>query len=208
MDKHYIKISRSLTWLLRHHVVDKNLKISEDGYVLWDDIVKLNEFKNYTLDEVKHVVETNDKKRFALKEENGKWYIRANQGHSHEVAAQIKQEELLTKLDEPLDLIVHGTTYQAYKEIKTSGLKKMGRAHIHFAISDDGIKGNQEQSGIRSNCEVLIYVDMKQAMDDGIEFYMSENKVVLSPGNEESEGIIDKKYFSKVIDKHSGKFIF
>jgi len=204
MDRHYIKISKSLTWLLRHHVVDKGLKISEDGYVLWDDIVKLNEFKNYTLDEVKHVVETNDKKRFALKEENGKWYIRANQGHSHEVAAQIKQEELLTKLNEPLDLIVHGTTYQAYKEIKNSGLKIMSRSHIHFAISDDGIKGNQEQSGIRGNCEVLIYLNMKQAMNDGIEFFMSENKVVLSSGD---KGLIDKRYFSKVVDKKSGKSI-
>jgi len=205
-DHHFIKISKHLSWLLRHHVVDHGLKITDDGYVLWDDIVKIQQFSTYTLDDVKHVVDTNDKKRFSLKEENGKCYIRANQGHSHEVASKIKQEELLTKLDSPLDLIVHGTTYQAYKEIKLSGLKKMGRSHIHFAINDDIVKGNQQQSGIRGNCKVLIFVNMKQAMDDGIEFYMSENKVVLSPGIGD-EGLIDRKYFSKIVDRYTGNII-
>lgn len=204
MDKQHIKLSRALSWLLRHHVVDQGLKMTPDGYVLWDDIIKLDKFSEYTLDEVKYVVDTNDKKRFDLKEENEKWYIRANQGHSTEVASKLKQEELLTRLHEPLDLIIHGTTYKAYNEIKNSGLKKMGRAHIHFAITDDIIKGNTEQSGIRSNCQVLIHINMKQAMDDGIEFYMSQNKVVLSPGVGD-DGLLDKKYFSKVADRKTGK---
>lgn len=205
-SKHYINLSKTLTWLLRHHAVQQGMNISEDGFVLWDDIAKLKEFKHYTFEDVEKVVNENDKQRFALKEENGKWYIRANQGHSHEVASKIKQEELLTKLTEPLELVVHGTTHQAYKEIQKSGLKKMGRSHIHFAITDDFISGNQQQSGIRSNCQVLIYLDMKKAMDDGIEFYISENKVVLSAGVG-SEGLIESKYFRKVVDKKTGEIL-
>lgn len=101
-----------------------------------------------------------------------------------------------------MDLVVHGTTYKAYAEIKKTGLNKMKRSHIHFAICDDFIKGNDAQSGIRSNCQILIYIDMKQALDDGIEFYMSDNKVVLSEG---VDGVLDKKYFSRVMDKKTLK---
>ena len=203
---YYIDLSKALSYLLRHGAVKQKLKISPDGYISLDDIKKLPKFNKYSFDDIKYVVDTNDKKRFALKQEDEKWYIRANQGHSHEVAAKIDQEELLTKLTEPLDLIVHGTTFTAYKEIKNSGLKKMDRSHIHFAITDDIVAGNKQQSGIRSNCQLLIYVDMKSAMDDGIEFFMSENKVALSPGVGE-EGLIDKKYFSKVINKGNGQKI-
>ncbi len=200
MSDKYNDLSRSLAWLLRHGALKNGLTVFPDGYILLDDIFKLQKFKKYNFDNIKHVVDNNDKQRFALKEENDKWYIRANQGHSHNVASKINQEELLTKLDIPLDCIIHGTTYRAYDEIKKSGLKKLGRSHIHFAITDDFIAGNKQQSGIRSNCQILIYLDMEKAMNDGIEFYMSSNKVVLSQGVGE-EGIIDKKYFSKVIDK-------
>lgn len=203
-EYYYRNLSKSLAWLLRHHVVDKKLTISSDGYVLWNDIVKLQQFNKYTIEDVKHVVDTNDKKRFSLKEEDGKFYIRANQGHSQQVADKIKEDELLTKLTEPLELVVHGTTYLALKEIQKSGLNKMGRSHIHFAISENFISGNKEQSGIRSNCQVLIYLNMKSAMADGIEFYISENKVVLSSG---INGLIDKKYFSKIVDRKTGKTV-
>ena len=132
--------------------------------------------------------------------ELGALYIRANQGHSNRVAKHINQDELLTKLTKPLDIVIHGTTYEAFKEIRKSGLKKMKRSHIHFAITEDIISGNQQQSGIRNNCELLIYIDMEKAMNDGIDFYMSDNKVVLSEGVGPN-GLIRTRYFKKVIDR-------
>lgn len=201
-----IVLSKALSWILRHGAVKHSLNIAHDGYILWDDIHALPEFKNYSFSDVQHVVKTNDKQRFSLKEENGKWYIRANQGHSHAVASNIKQDQLLTKLTTPLDLVVHGTTLKAYTEIKNTGLKRMSRSHIHFAITDDIKTGNQQQSGIRGNCQVLIYLDMAAAMKDGIEFYISDNKVVLSQGVGD-EGFIDKKYFTKVVNRITGKLM-
>ena len=79
----------------------------------------------------------------------------------------------------------------------------MGRSHIHFAITEDIVKGNTKQSGIRSNCELLIYLDMAKAMADGIDFYMSDNKVVLSEGVGQ-DGLIEAKYFKKIIDRKTG----
>lgn len=205
MNNYYVQLSKSLSWLLRHGAVKNNLLVSSDGYIAVDDIKTLSQFKDYDLSDFKYVTNTNDKKRFTMKEENGKWYIRANQGHSNEVGTQIKQEELLTKLTEPIDPIIHGTTYQAYRQIKQTGLNKMGRTHIHFAITEDFIKGNQQQSGIRSNCQVLVYIDMASAMKDGYEFFISDNKVVLSPGD--VNGVIPAKYIKKAIDRTNGRLI-
>ena len=205
MSGYYGHLSKSLAWLLRHGAVENNLNVSSDGYIAVEDIQALGQFKRYPLDDFKYITNTNDKKRFAMKEENLKWYIRANQGHSATVGEKINQEKLLTKILTPIDPIIHGTTYQAYRLIKQDGLNKMSRTHIHFAITDDFVEGNTQQSGIRSNCQVMIYVDMVEAMKDGIEFYMSDNKVVLSQGNE--KGIINAKYIKKAIDRKTGKNI-
>lgn len=205
MNNHYFHLSKSLSWLLRHGAVKNNLTVSTDGYIAVDDIKKLEQFKQYDISDFKYVTNTNDKKRFTMKEENGNWYIRANQGHSADVGSKIAQEELLTKLTDPIDPIIHGTTYQAYRQIKQAGLNKMSRTHIHFAITDDFVKGNQQQSGIRSNCQVMLYVDMDSAMKDGLEFFMSDNKVVLSPGD--ASGVIPAKYIKKAVDRANGKTI-
>ena len=173
-----------------------------DGYVLCDDILKIQQFSKFTIDDIKKAVETNDKQRFALKEEDGKLYIRANQGHSHKVASKIKQEELLTKLTDPLS-IVHGTSFKAYEAIKIIGLKRFSRSHVHFNIYDD----NYNKTPLRENRRVLIHLNMEMAMNDGIEFYISQNNVVLSPGVGD-EGLIDKKYFDKVTDRVTGEIIF
>lgn len=197
-----VQLSKSLSWLLRHGVVKEKLNMSPDGYVLCDDIFKLKKFKKVNMENIRITVEQDNKQRYKLKQEDGKWYIRANQGHSTGVGSLLDEDALLTKVTNPLDVVVHSTTEEAYEVIKTIGLNKMERTHIHCAISDDFIEGNKEQSGIRRNRDILIYLDMKSAMDDGIEFFISDNKVVMTKG---VEGVLDKKYFSKVIDKRSGK---
>lgn len=52
-----------------------------------DEILSLKQFSKYTEKEVRHVVDVNDKKRFALKNDpvTGRLMIRANQGHTLEV---------------------------------------------------------------------------------------------------------------------------
>ena len=206
MSKHNQRLSKALSWVLRHHAVNLGLNINDEGYVLLDDLLKLDKFNTYTFNDIDEVVKNNDKKRFSLKLDNDKWYIRANQGHSIKVGSKINQKLLLKKLNNPLPLAVHGTTKNAFEIIKKSGLKKMNRTHIHFACNDNLVEGNTNQSGIRANCEILIYLDMKKAMSDGIEFFVSDNQVILSPGLGK-EGFIDKKYFDKVIDKKTAAII-
>ena len=63
-----------------------------------------------------------------------------------------------------------------------------------------GLPGNPiVKSGIRSSSNVYIWVDIRSAMDDGIVFFRTENGVICTPN------IIDKKYFSRVINNLNGK---
>jgi len=49
---------------------------------------------------------------------------------------------------------------------------------------------------MRTSSQVLIYINVAKAMEDGIKFYLSANGVILTEGNE--EGFLLKEYFEKV----------
>ncbi len=198
LDDKLVRLSKALSWVLRHKASEIGLSISSDGYVLVKDLLALPKFKDVKYDDIKYVVDNNDKKRFSLKEQNGKYYIRANQGHSGAMASVVETDKLLTKIEVPQPICVHGTTREAWSKIKKHGLNKMKRMHIHFAV---GLAHDDEViSGYRKNSEVLIYIDMEKAMNDGIEFYMSDNRVILTEG---VNGVLDPKYFKEVTTNHT-----
>ena len=96
----------------------------------------------------------------------------------------------------------------------------MGRNHVHFA---KGLPGsfqrslnrpaqsneNVEQlpdsdnvpmvvSGMRTSSSLLIFIDLKKALQGGLKFWTSQNGVVLSEGNEQS--IVPIDFFESVQD--------
>jgi len=164
-----------------------------DAFVEVRELLSLKKLRQFTLDDVKRVVKTDRKMRFAFKTENGKEYVRANQGHTIEGLTELE----LTKIIDPslYPIVVHGTYLEAWVEIKKTGLSKMDRTHIHFAPGETA-KG-AVISGMRRNCQVKLYIDISKAMADGIEFVKSANNVVLTTG---INGILHPKYFSQVLD--------
>jgi 2'-phosphotransferase len=194
-----VRSSKFLSYLLRHGAAEHRLHVSRDGFVKLSDILNLPQSKTLKLDaaRVQSIVEKNDKKRFELMTDgNGDMFIRACQGHSMK---QLDDSALMTAIIDPklYPIVVHGTSEEAYKKIKTEGLKVMNRNHVHFAI---GYPENREVvSGMRRNCQIFIEIDMEKAMSDGIKFFLSTNKVVLSAGN---DGVIEPKYFKTVRDKN------
>lgn len=188
-----IALSKTISWALRHGVDKLGLIMDDQGYVLLNDLLKKKEMMNATIDEVKTVVRTNDKQRFSLLTKDGETYIRANQGHSKHIGDEIDDNKACVKINDPLDKCIHGTTNEAWKIIATDGLKPLSRKHIHFAKSEPS--DHTVISGARGSSKVLIYIDMKIAMNDGIDFYLSDNGVILSEGK---DGKIDPKYFKKI----------
>ncbi|XP_067011659.1 tRNA 2'-phosphotransferase 1 [Anabrus simplex] len=189
-------LSKTLSWLLRHGAVKEGLPISVDGYVEVSEILNHKSLRNrYTIEDIQRVVDENDKKRFTLTSctETGRLKIKANQGHS----IQAVSDDSLTPITHPTEVsaVIHGTYFKFWDKIRTEGLSRMSRLHIHFAPGEPG--DNQVISGMRASCQIYIYINMEKALADGIPFYRSVNNVILSPGND--QGYIEPKYFSQVI---------
>lgn len=92
--------------------------------------------------------------------------------------------------------VIHGTFFKNWDSIKKEGLSRQKRNHIHFSTGLPDVESII--SGIRKNAEVFIYINLNLALSDGLKFYMSVNKVILSPGDD--IGYIKPKYFLKVCD--------
>ncbi|KAG2181601.1 hypothetical protein INT44_008416 [Umbelopsis vinacea] len=224
-DRQKIQLSKALSYILRHGANKEKLDMTDDGFIKVQEILNRPKLKTYTFEDIKYVVDTNDKQRFNLKQdEDGCWWIRANQGHSLKT---VKVE--LDLIKEPLPICVHGTYTTNWNSIATQGLKRMSRNHIHFAAGmpgENGVISGQWHFvfvRMRKSCDVFIYVDMARAMEgkslielingfatirsltaalspsqDGIVFQLSANQVILSEG---INGVLDPAYFSKVVDR-------
>ena len=193
-----VKISKTMSWILRHGLNELGLKPDELGRIPLMILMEQEQMKNLgaSREQILDIIKSNDKQRFRLDMINGVEMVGANQGHSKEIGDKIDNDKLMEKITVPVDLCVHGTYSNVIDEIKKSGLKRMTRSHIHFA---SGYSDNKKIiSGARTDTNVFIELDMTKAMEDGITFYLSSNGVILSDG---IDGIIEPKYFKNIIYK-------
>eukprot|EP00262_Sarcandra_glabra_P017467 TRINITY_DN5998_c0_g1_i1.p1 TRINITY_DN5998_c0_g1~~TRINITY_DN5998_c0_g1_i1.p1 ORF type:complete len:289 (-),score=32.18 TRINITY_DN5998_c0_g1_i1:33-785(-) len=192
-------LGRLLTRILRHMASELNLDMRSDGFVKVDDLLQLNmttyanvRLKSHTVDDIREAVRKDNKQRFSLLEENNELWIRANQGHS---IPTLSSESLLTPIlsADEVSVCVHGTYKKNLDSILQSGLKRMTRLHVHFSsgLPTDG----KVISGMRRDVNILIFLDVRRALQDGMKLYISDNKVILTEG---FEGVVPVKYFEKI----------
>lgn len=182
------KISRTMTKILRHEL--DNYIHDEKGFVDLNLILKSNKiFDQVSLDDVKKIVDTDNKSRFSLSFKDNKIFIRANQGHS---SGNLDDNHMLSLLNRQVPGCYHATYINNLNSIKKNGISRMKRKHIHIAESDEA------KSGKRSSCNVKILINMELAINDGIKFYKSENGVILTEGDH--NGFILPKYFLEIIN--------
>ncbi|XP_041467596.1 tRNA 2'-phosphotransferase 1-like [Lytechinus variegatus] len=189
-----VRLSKRLSLVLRHKAVEWGFKIYPGGYVLVKDLLAHKMFQGYTEADIRRVVASNEKQRFSLKthEETGDLMICANQGHSFEVP-EPELEPITYASRYPT--VIHGTFFRHWDQIRREGLRRMNRTHIHFAQGEPGADG--VISGMRKSCQIMIFIDLHAAMQDGIKFFLSKNGVILSPGDR--NGILRTRYFRRVL---------
>lgn len=185
-----VALSKKLSKVLRHDAERLKLQLDAEGYVAVSELLRSAPFRgaHTTLDELQAVVAECPKQRFSLQVRDGAFFIRANQGHS----IAVNEDKLLTPLTSAPPLVFHGTYHAPLAAITTQGLSRMSRTHIHFATGFDAV------SGIRASCTVLIVVDVRRALADGLKFFTSANGVVLTSGN--AAGFLEPKYFAAILD--------
>ncbi|KAL1105103.1 hypothetical protein V6Z11_D04G111200 [Gossypium hirsutum] len=115
-----------------------------------------------------HAVRKDNKQWFSLLEENGELLIRANQGHT---VMTVEFERLLKQIlsADEVQFCVHGTYKRNLVSILESGLKRMKRLHVHFS-------SGLPTDGMRRDVNVLIYLDVRKALEEGMKLYISDNK--------------------------------
>jgi putative RNA 2'-phosphotransferase len=125
-EKEIIRTSKFLSLVLRHEPEQIGLKLGEAGWVSVDELLQAVKASGMTLtlDQLKHIVATSDKKRFAFSEDGVR--IRASQGHSVEVDLQYPQQT-------PPEILYHGTATRFLDGIRQHGLQRMERHDVHLS---------------------------------------------------------------------------
>ncbi|KAJ4479698.1 KptA family-domain-containing protein [Lentinula edodes] len=193
-DSPAVRLSKTLSWLLRHGAQSEGLPMRADGYVKSTDLLENPKIKSQALDlaGLQQIVNADSKQRYSLVCEDDIWWIKANQGHSIK-AVKLDLKPIFTVEDIPSRTAVHGTNKMAWQSISSQGLSKMTRNHIHLA---QGVTGNNVISGMRKSCEIFIFINVPKALAAGITFFLSDNGVVLTEGND--KGFLEPAFFLSV----------
>jgi len=163
------RASKFLSLVLRHRPEVVGLALDRNGWVDIDVLVEGCRAHGMAIsrETIEAVVATNAKRRFAMSEDGRR--IRASQGHSLEV-------DLGYEPAEPPETLFHGTVSARLPAILTSGLRRMGRQHVH--LSPDA--ATARTVGQRRGKPVVLRIAAARMHRDGHVFCLSANGVWLT----------------------------
>ncbi len=155
----YMKLSKFLSFVLRHHPEQYNLELDEEGFVLLSDLMEALKNTRHSwaeISDIEKLISEGEKKRFEI--EGGK--IRALYGHS----VKVKIENSVC----PKGFLYHGTSPDLLPEILEEGLCPMGRQFVHLSKDKETAYG----VGKRHHPEpVILEIDAEKACKKGVDFF-------------------------------------
>lgn len=93
----------------------------------------------------------------------------------------------------------------ASAEAKTAGMNGEDGTLLAVEGAKEGGVSNsakadqaEVKSGMRNSSSLLIFVDIRKALSAGVEFFISENGVVLTAGK---DGVLGVEFFEKAVQK-------
>ncbi len=158
------KISKQLSYILRHNPESANMVLDKDGYAVVNNVLEFFKINIHTLE---NLIKIDDKQRFSFNKD--KTLIRASQGHTINVNINFKEIQ-------PVTFLYHGTAEQYKDIIMKDGLKKMQRHHVHLASEHK----DSVTVGMRKGTPVLLEIDAPRMYREGYKFYISDNGVYLT----------------------------
>jgi len=164
----YDQQSKALSFILRHGAEKMKIQISKTGYVKIETILAelQKRWPNFTQSDLEKLVEQDEKGRYTI----DRGSIRANQGHSMECV------KIPFRRCVPPVILYHGTDEEGYKGIQKTGIQRMKRHHVH--LTDD--TKTASSVGIRRGSPVILKIDTRNMVADGVEFLQSDNGVWLT----------------------------
>jgi len=161
--------SKLLSFVLRHDPGSFGLTLERDGWVEVDGLLRALAAHGRPLAraELERIVRESDKQRFALSADGER--IRANQGHSVDV-------ELGYEAAPPPPLLFHGTVERFLEAIRSEGLKRGERHHVHLSATPELALS----VGARRGRPILLEIDAAGMAHTGHEFFCTPNGVWLT----------------------------
>jgi putative RNA 2'-phosphotransferase len=162
--------SKFLSYVLRHQPQSIGLTLDSEGWAKIDALIAGAAKAGRKLDRalIDKVVETSDKKRFALSPDGTR--IRAVQGHSTKTVALTYEEKV------PPALLYHGTATRFLESIRAQGLIAKSRHHVHLSADPQ----TATAVGQRYGTPVVLTIDTARMHERGFKFYQAENGVWLT----------------------------
>lgn len=175
MDKK--KISKKLSYILRHHPEQFGLKLDNNGWILINELLnaihKEEYWKDLSQEDVEKMMSQSDKQRFEIKDNK----IRAVYGHSFNKKIELEEKQ-------PPEILFHGTASRFVDNIKEKGLLPMERQYVHLSADEETAK----VVGRRRDAKpVILKIKSRKAFNDGVRFYHGNEDIWLSDK-------IDSKY--------------
>lgn len=165
MTKTQTKISKAVSYALRHRPDEFGLKLDAEGWVDINDLTKaVSKNLHFAIgrEDIDEIISLSEKKRFEISGDR----IRATYGHSFDSKIEFQPVE-------PPEFLYHGTSPRAWEAIEQEGLKPMNRQYVH--LSSD--KATAEKVALRHDKKqvIILTVNSGQMHKDGYKFFHSAN---------------------------------
>lgn len=170
MSKQHDKVSKYLSYLLRHKPEAIGLALDSEGWAEINRLIICASCDGRKLDIplIQAVVDGNDKKRFAISDDGRR--IRAVQGHSSSKVDISYQEKV------PPKFLYHGTATRFIDSIYRQGLLAGSRQYVHLSAD----RSTAVSVGQRHGKAIVLTVGAQQMYQQEFKFYQAENGVWLT----------------------------
>lgn len=168
----HAQLSRLVSRVLRHEPWVYELELDPEGWVSLPellDAVHLSgpRWAGVSREDLQEMVQSSAKRRHEIDGDR----IRALYGHS--TPGRIMREEA-----DPPELLFHGTSPTVWADIRTDGLRPMGRQYVHLSTD---VAAAREVGCRKSPTPVVLTVHAKTAHDHaGVHFWQGNEQVWLA----------------------------
>ncbi|KAJ3789831.1 KptA family-domain-containing protein [Lentinula aff. detonsa] len=186
------KVGPRLAWLLRHGARFHDLYVRPDGFVLVDEVLRINPFRRLNLADLKEIAKIDPLKRLQVKELRPRqWWIRAVAKHSIKFVYPTWKEIMNVS---QVKGAIYFTDADGWQRIRLEGIRKgpdEDMIHLFQTVTEHFGYSRAESSTI-----IVIHIDVSQALRYGLTFFAKHDKNIATEGD--ADGCILPHLFQKV----------
>ena len=173
MSRRMVRLSKTLSYVLRHRPDSIGLTVDEGGWIPVDELLAAwrRHQEPISRAELEEVVATSDKRRFSFSPDGLR--IRANQGHS--VSVDLGLEPI-----DPPEHLYHGTVARFLDSIRVKGKKKPVKVYELIGRKDNGLPEKIQK--LRKTYEEGIEKYLAREWDAGIDAFNKALGIVPDDG--------------------------